>query len=155
MESAVTTLLLRINRGDARAADELLPFVYEHLRSIAGSLLRDRARSHTLQPTALVHEAYVKLVSGESDAEGWNTRTHFCSVAAIAMRHILHDHARAARAAKRNAGGVRQPPKQIASENGAAPLAAVVPAQAPAPRASADGQAAPVLEEPALCGARP
>lgn len=102
-----TLMLQRINDGDLSAAEELLPLVYEQLRAVAGGFFRHQHADHTLQPTALVHEAYMKLVAGTSP--GWEGESHFCAVAATAMRHILRDHARAKRAAKRSAEGGRVP----------------------------------------------
>lgn len=95
-----TAILARAAAGDSAAASELLPFVYEQLRAIAGSYFRAQPASHTLQPTALVHEAYMKLVGAQTD---WKDRAHFCAVAATAMRQILANHANAKRAAKRDA----------------------------------------------------
>lgn len=87
-----TMLLDRMSEGDAAAAAELLPIVYAELRARAGAYFRGQPAQHTLEPTALVHEAYVKLV--KSQQSGWNSRAHFCAVAATAMRQILIDHAR-------------------------------------------------------------
>lgn len=92
-------LLDRIHAGDRDAVSELLPLVYEQLRALAGSYFRNQPDDHTLQPTALVHEAYMKLVRAGS---GIKSRAHFCAVAASAMRQILIDHARKKRAAKRD-----------------------------------------------------
>ena len=86
----VTRLLRAIQDGDARAADELLPLVYEELRSRAGVLLAGERRDHTLQRTALVHEAYIKLVGADLD---YQSRLHFFNAAALAMRRILVKHA--------------------------------------------------------------
>lgn len=92
-----TILLQRVKQGDAGAADDLLPLVYEELRARANAYFRSVPGNHTLQPTALVHEAFVKLVRSPTDE--WESRSHFCSVAALAMRQILTDHARRRRAA--------------------------------------------------------
>ncbi|HWL95108.1 MAG TPA: ECF-type sigma factor [Phycisphaerae bacterium] len=98
----VTTILQRVNAGDAGAADDLLPLVYEELRLAAGRLFRSQSRSHTLQPTALVHEAYLRMVKAEvGSPQSLKSRAHFCRVAAKAMRQILINHARDKRAAKR------------------------------------------------------
>lgn len=95
----VTQILARAADGDESAIRQLLPLVYENLRSLAGDFLRRERTGHTLQPTALVHEAYVKLVgSAEID---FNDRAHFFGIAARAMRQVLTDHARGYRAAKR------------------------------------------------------
>ena len=101
----VTRHLLRLRAGDRSAAESLLPLVYDELRAIAGAYFRNERADHTLQPTALVHEAYLKLVD-QRDAD-WQNRAHFLAVAAGAIRRILIDHARKHRAAKRT------PPTQI------------------------------------------
>jgi RNA polymerase sigma factor (TIGR02999 family) len=95
----VTEILHAWNRGDPEAAARLMPFVYEELRRRATDCLRRERKDHTLQPTALVHEAYVKLV-GQNRAE-WKNRAHFCSVAAQLMRRILVKYAEAHKAGKR------------------------------------------------------
>jgi len=100
----VTGLLDRMRRGDASALDELMPRVYTELRRIAGALMKRERSAHTLQPTAVVHEAYVQLL-GLDEIE-WQSRAHFLAMAARCMRRILVDHARARGAAKR--GGDRQ-----------------------------------------------
>jgi RNA polymerase sigma-70 factor, ECF subfamily len=102
--STVTRLLNGIQSGDRASLERLLPIVYEQLRKIAAKEMQCEAKGNSLQPTALVHEAYLKLV-GQSRAE-WQGRTHFIAVAAEAMRRILVDHARQRRAIKR--GGARQ-----------------------------------------------
>ena len=86
-------------RGDLQARDDLLPLVYRELRRRAAGYLRNERRDHTLQPTALVHEVYLRLVGQKRVA--WQNRAHFFGVAAQMMRRILVDHARAHRAAKR------------------------------------------------------
>jgi RNA polymerase sigma-70 factor, ECF subfamily len=96
---SVSNLLRAWGRGDAQAGDDLLPRVYRELRRRAAGYLRDERRDHTLQPTALVHEAYIRLVG--QDRVSWQNRAHFFGVAAQMMRRILVDHARAHRAAKR------------------------------------------------------
>ncbi|UCG16915.1 MAG: sigma-70 family RNA polymerase sigma factor [Phycisphaerales bacterium] len=98
----VTHLLDQITGGDQAAAGRLLPVIYDELRALAGSFLRAERPDHTLQPTALVHEAYLKLV-GQAQVD-WANRAHFMAVAASAMRRILADHARRRRAAKRGGG---------------------------------------------------
>lgn len=96
---AVTRLLRAWSAGNADAQEELLPLVYDELRRrAAGQLRRDR-RGHTLQPTALVHEAYLRLL-GQRDVD-WQSRTHFFALASRMMRRVLVDHARARSAAKR------------------------------------------------------
>jgi RNA polymerase sigma factor (TIGR02999 family) len=100
----VTRILNAIEKGDARAADELLPLVYEELRRLAAKKMSLESPGQTLQPTALVHEAYIRLVG--SEAWNWNSRTHFFAAAAEAMRRILIDNARRRKSRKR--GGDRQ-----------------------------------------------
>ena len=90
--SDVTHILNAIDRGDARAVDELLPAVYDELRRLAAWKLSREKPGQTLQATALVHEAYIRLVGEE--AQNWRSRTHFFSAAAEAMRRILVDNAR-------------------------------------------------------------
>jgi RNA polymerase sigma factor (TIGR02999 family) len=96
----VTQLLNAVSNGDTHAAEQLLPLVYEELRRLAASYLEAEKAGQTLQPTALVHEAYIRLVGGEEDAR-WQGRAHFLATAALAMRHILIDNARRKRRAKR------------------------------------------------------
>ena len=95
----ITDLLARWRAGDPRALDALMPVVYEELRKLARHYLRQESSNHTLQSTALVHEAYVRLAGGT--APEWKGRTHFFGVAARLMRQILVDHARRRHADKR------------------------------------------------------
>jgi RNA polymerase sigma factor (TIGR02999 family) len=88
----VTQILCAIEQGDAKAADELLPLIYEELRRLAAHKMSQEPPGQTLQATALVHEAYIRLVG--SEARNWNSRTHFFAAAAEAMRRILIDNAR-------------------------------------------------------------
>lgn len=106
----VTRYLERISEGDERAADQLLPLVYDELRRIAERQMRHERSGHTLQPTALVHEAYLKLVGGADRAPqiGGN-RAHFFAIAARAVRQVLISHARARDAEKRGGGAQRVP----------------------------------------------
>lgn len=97
--SAVSGLLRAWGRGDNQARDDLLSLVYRELRRRAAGYLRQERRDHTLQPTALVHEAYLRLIGQERVA--WQNRAHFFGVAAQMMRRILVDHARGHGAAKR------------------------------------------------------
>jgi RNA polymerase sigma factor (TIGR02999 family) len=101
----VTRILSDLAQGDPHAAGQLLPLVYEELRRLAAQRLAGEAPGQTLQPTALVHEAYLKLV-GPDPGRAWNDRAHFFAVAAEAMRRILVDNARQKRRQKR--GGDRQ-----------------------------------------------
>jgi RNA polymerase sigma factor (TIGR02999 family) len=100
--SDVTRLLTAIEHGDPDAAQELLPLVYDELRRLAAQRLAREAPGQTLQATALVHEAYLRLVG--SDDPGWNGRNHFLAAAAEAMRRILVDNARRKRAERRGRG---------------------------------------------------
>ena len=100
----VTELLRRAREGDAGALDRVFPLVLEELRAVAGARLRGEAPGHTLQPTALVNEAYLKLAA--SPEVDWRDRAHFLAVAARAMRQVLVDRARRRKADKRG-GGVR------------------------------------------------
>jgi RNA polymerase sigma factor (TIGR02999 family) len=101
--SAVTQILHAIELGDAKAANELLPLVYQELRRLAAHKMANEAPGHTLQPTALVHEAYLRLV-GPGQSQQWDGRAHFFGAAAEAMRRILVDRARAKKAMKRGCG---------------------------------------------------
>jgi RNA polymerase sigma-70 factor (ECF subfamily) len=100
----VTQLLLNWSRGDRVALDQLMPLVYQELRKLAGRYLRSERPDHTLQPTALIHEAYLRMIG--KDMPEWQSRAHFFGVAARLMRQILVDHARTHHAAKR--GGDQQ-----------------------------------------------
>jgi len=100
--SGLTQILERAERGDLPAAAELLPLVYDELRRLAAQKMTHEAAGHTLQPTALVHEAWLRL--GGSDAPVFQNRAHFFGAAAEAMRRILIEHARRRLAAKRGAG---------------------------------------------------
>ncbi len=99
--SDVTRILESIQQGDPKAAEELLPVVYEELRRLAAAKMASQPAGHTLQPTALVHEAWLRLAGPDAKFEG---RAHFFASAAEAMRHILVDHARR-KSAKRHGGG--------------------------------------------------
>ena len=100
--SDVTRILTAIEQGDARAADELLPAVYQGLRRLAAQKLSQEPPGQTLQATALVHEAYIRLVG--SEAQNWKGRTHFFTAAAEAMRRILIENARRKQRLKRGGG---------------------------------------------------
>jgi RNA polymerase sigma factor (TIGR02999 family) len=100
----ITELLARWGSGDRRAFDALIPVVYEELRKLARHYLRQEPSGHTLQSTALVHEAYVRLAGQQ--APHWKGRTHFYGVAARLMRQILVDHARRRRADKRGGDSI-------------------------------------------------
>jgi RNA polymerase sigma factor (TIGR02999 family) len=100
--SEFTQILERVEHGDPKAAAELLPIVYEELRRLASQKMAHEAAGHTLQPTALVHEAWMRL--GGSDSPAFQNRAHFFGAAGEAMRRILIEHARRRLAAKRGAG---------------------------------------------------
>jgi RNA polymerase sigma-70 factor (ECF subfamily) len=97
----VTQLLRRSRQGEHAAIDQVMPLVYQELRRLAASYLRNQVQGHTLQPTALVHEAYLRLMGSDAD---WKDRAHFFNLAATIMRQILVDHARTKTAGKRGGG---------------------------------------------------
>ena len=94
MSGDVTHILSAIDRGDPKAADELLPIVYEELRRLAAAKLRQERPGQTLQATALVHEAYLRLLGPDGQQTDWDHRGHFFAAAAESMRRILIDNAR-------------------------------------------------------------
>ena len=98
----ITMLLQKVRAGEAHATERLIPLVMGELQRLARSYLRSERVGHTLQPTALVNEAYLHLVSGQE--RDWQTRAHFIGVTASIMRRVLVDHARRRRAAKRDGG---------------------------------------------------
>src|SRR5271167_311598 len=108
----VTRILSAINQGDPQAAAQLLPLVYDELRQLAAQRLAQEKPGQTLQPTALVHEAYLRLVGGE-ETQDWNGRRHFFAAAAEAMRRILIDRARDKHRLKRGGGWKRLRLEQI------------------------------------------
>jgi RNA polymerase sigma-70 factor (ECF subfamily) len=136
----VSQLLRAWGRGDAQAREDLIPLVYRELRRRAGAYLRRERKDHTLQATALVHEAYVRLIG--QDRVDWQNRAHFFGVASQMMRRILVDNAREHRAAKRPGGAVRvtlgdqigaaQPPdcELLLLDQALTELAAIEPRQA-------------------------
>ena len=109
----VTTILSSIENGDPSAAEQLLPLVYDELRRLAAAKLAQEKPGHTLQATALVHEAYLRLVDVEQ-AQLWNSRGHFFAAAAEAMRRILVDNARRKQSKKRGGDCVRLDFDQLA-----------------------------------------
>jgi RNA polymerase sigma factor (TIGR02999 family) len=104
--SEVTRILDAMERGEPRAGEELLPLVYNELRRIAAHKMSGEAAGHTLQPTALVHEAWLRLAGSESGP--WQNRSHFFGAAAEAMRRILVEHARRKQSQKRGGGAHRE-----------------------------------------------
>ena len=105
----ITVYLQRMRDGDPSAATELLPLVYEELRRLAGHMMRAGKPGHTLQPTALVHEAWLKIDQAAGGGTPLRDRGHFMAVAAVAMRQVLVNHARDRRAQKRGGDVVRVP----------------------------------------------
>lgn len=97
--SQITRLLVDWQEGNKDALDQLMPLVYQELRKLAAGYLRDERQANTLQPTALLHEAYVRMV--EQELPQWQNRAHFFGMAARLMRQILVDHARTKKTAKR------------------------------------------------------
>lgn len=116
--AAVTTLLNKMSAGDDSAASKLLPLVYDELRRLAGAYFAAERSDHTLQPTALVHEAFLRLVN-QPDSK-WESKSHFYRVAALAMRRVLVNHARDRNRTKRGGEYHRIALEQI--EPGEAPL---------------------------------
>lgn len=107
-EEQVTLLLKAMKGGDAAAADRLLPLMYKELHRLAKSQMRRERQDHTLQATALIHEAYLRLVHQDQRNDvDWQSREHFIGVAATVMRRVLVDHARAHNAAARGGGMAR------------------------------------------------
>jgi RNA polymerase sigma factor (TIGR02999 family) len=104
--SDVTRILDAIQQGEPKAAEQLLPLVYQELRRVAAARMANGPPGHTLQPTALVHEAWLRLVGNQNEAQ-FRGRTHFFAAAAEAMRHILIDRARRKQAA-RHGGGLQR-----------------------------------------------
>src|SRR5215472_1576368 len=111
----ITQLLTRWSGGDKAALDELIPLVYPELRRLARAYMRREDSGHTLQTSALINEAYLRLVN-QQDVE-WQNRTHFFAVAAQVMRHILVDHARKYRSDKRGAGAQKLALDEVAIAN--------------------------------------
>src|SRR4028119_1571227 len=99
MNESVTILLLEFSNGNQAVVNDIFPLIYDELKRLANNYLRNERGNHTLQPTALVHEAYLKLV--DLTRMNWQNRAHFLGMAATLMRQILIDHARKHRADKR------------------------------------------------------
>ena len=126
-EHQVSRILQRVSAGDPAACADLLPLLYEELRRLAAARMRHEAIDHTLQPTALVHEAYLRLMRQPDSS--WENRRHFFVAAAEAMRRILIEHARARDALKRGRGQGRLPLTDlpaVSSENDPLEILAVV-----------------------------
>jgi RNA polymerase sigma factor (TIGR02999 family) len=107
MATDVTRILSAIEQGDAHAAEQLLPLIYEELRKLAAQKMAHEQPGQTLQATALVHEAYLKLVGAEQSPQCWESRGHFFAAAAEAMRRILIDQARSKQSEKHGGGWQR------------------------------------------------
>lgn len=122
-EADVSGLLRAWRGGEAGALDRLIPLVYQELRSLAAGYLRRERQDHTLEPTAVLHEAYLRLV--DKTHPRWEGRVHFFAVAAQVMRRVLVDHARARQAAKRGGDAVKVPleEEQAGLAAGGAPAA--------------------------------
>jgi RNA polymerase sigma factor (TIGR02999 family) len=120
----ISQVLKAIEHGDPKAAGQLLPLVYEELRQLAAHKLALEQPGQTLQPTALVHEAYLRIV-GEEDAPRWQNRAHFFGAAAEAMRRILIDSARRKKAVKHGGDRVREPLDDIVAPEKCAELLAL------------------------------
>jgi RNA polymerase sigma factor (TIGR02999 family) len=141
--SDVTRILSQIEHGDPAAADRLLPLVYDELRKLAASRLANEKPGQTLQATALVHEAYLRLVDAGNDAR-WDSRGHFFSAAAEAMRRILVEQYRRKKRIKHGGGVDRQALPEIAVEQTGQNLLALD--EAMTALAAEDEQAAKVVE---------
>lgn len=122
LPSRVETLLCGMASGDRDAGAELLPLVYEELRRLAAARLAALPPGQTLQPTALVHEAFVRLVGGAAGDPGWKGRSHFFGAAANAMRNVLVDLARSKSRGKRGGGRGREALSEIAVGSGKQPV---------------------------------
>src|SRR4051812_11466409 len=142
--SDVTRLLDAAAAGDPRAATDLLPLVYTELRRLAADKLARESPGHTLQPTALVHEAYLRLVDADP-GDRWNGRTHFFAAAAEAMRRILVDHARQKKSLKRGGGRGRAEFREDAVATPEAADEVLAVDEALAGLAAADPQAAELV----------
>lgn len=112
----VTLLISLAGKGDQQAAERLLPLVYDELRKLARQRMTQESPGQTLQPTALVHEAYIRLV-GDAPQQGWNGRGHFFGAAALAMRRILVERARQRASLKRGGDGERPASRETLSED--------------------------------------
>jgi RNA polymerase sigma factor (TIGR02999 family) len=146
----VTELLLLWREGDLEARDRLMALVYQDLRRRAAGFLRRERGGHTLQPTALVHEAYLRLA--EQDRVVWQNRAHFLAIAASMMRRVLVDHARRQKARKRGGSGTRVTLDEIFSPVAPRSLDFLALDEALAELAALDGQQARIVELRAFGG---
>ncbi len=122
----LTQLLVQLSEGKSQAVDDILPLIYDELRRLASNYLRRERSDHTLQPTALVHEAYIKLI--DQTQVKWQNRAHFFGIAANIMRRILVDYARQHKADKRGGAAEKLPLEEeilIVSEGKSAELLAL------------------------------
>ncbi|MDX2115169.1 MAG: ECF-type sigma factor [Planctomycetota bacterium] len=140
----LTTLLNRAAGADSAAAQEIFASVYDELRRLAAELMRAERADHTLQPTALVHEAFMRMMGGAE--VGWKNRAHFFACAARAMRRMLVDHARARSAAKRGGGWGMVTLDSTVAPGGASALDVVALNDALEELESRDARAARVVE---------
>ena len=113
----ITRVLEAVKNGDREAGKALLPLTYEELRRIARHMMANEREGHTLQPTAVIHEAYIRLTGPEGEQPDWDCRAHFFTAAAEAMRWILIDHARRKLATKRGGDRVRTPLEGVELES--------------------------------------
>lgn len=140
----ITALLRRLGDGDPQAADALFPLVYEDMRGMArGQFARERA-NHTLQPTAVVHEAYMRLVDQKQST--WKDRAHFLAIAARVMRQVLVDHARRKNAKKRSGDHVPITIERVPDLGGSDPLDVIALGEAMDRLAALDDRKAKVVE---------
>ena len=140
----ITQLLIAWSNGKREAADDLLPLVYAELRRLASSYLRREPLGHALQPTELVHEAYLRLI--DQRKVQWRNRAHFYGIAAQIMRRLLVDHARARSAGKRGAGWEHVPLVEDRMPSGAGDVDVVALDAALARLAELDPQQARIVE---------
>ena len=139
-----TLLLNRVSGGDSEAANELFPILYADLRKRADAHLRSQRSDHTLQPTALVHEAYVKLIRAPEGA--WKDRAHFFAIASTAMRQILVDHARTKNKVGRAEDGHKERPTIIQPPSQSGPIDLLALDDALTKLAKLDPQRARIVE---------
>jgi len=149
-EQQITRLLHEWRSGDREALDRLTPLVYGELKRLAGRLFRSESPGHTLQPTALVNEAYLRLVDQKRVA--WQSRAHFLAVAARVMRRVLIDYARRRRASKRGGEAVRVTLDDFAAPSVSSPLDLLVLDEALAELAALDARQARIVEMRAFGG---
>ncbi len=149
--SEVSRLLAAWGAGSQRALEDLLPLVYRELRTLAARHLRRERRNHTLQPTALVNEAFLRLVG--QDRVAWQGRAHFLAIAAQAMRRVLIDHARRHVAARRGGGVTALPLEPFAAAPAASTVDLLALDEALTKLERLDPRAARVVEERCFAGA--